>query len=595
MMNTQPLKISLVVAQLFLISESAFAQTPPEPTAPLAYAGGNTRVGGGYDSRDKLRGEISHVFADDEKSAWLGEAWVGDGAGGLQLDYHWRGDEDERVSKVFVAWDRNQWNDQKLTVGTGAEYPSWFWGAYLSAGLARRRDTGSTSTSITETRSGTDANGPYLQDFTTTTTIRSFEQAYDHGVGGRLGHFYEDALLRLTVGADHEWGAASSRQTTVSLGLEKFFAGSPHSILVAAAASNRSGDFETRRNDRRIGIYWRYEFGGPHGSSWQAAKTYRRVDDPPTAVKASTVAEPAAGVQKNVVKVTEMVDAETFFDFDRSVLRIEAHKILNDLATRIKGASLQGPLQIVGHTCNLGPAAYNQRLSERRAAAVRDYLIAQGALPAERVVATGMGEDSPKYPNTRAERPKNRRCDIEFTVVTDQLKELPAATVAAATTEPVPPTPSWHYVEESVASPWAERALRNPVVHKREVDPYRTMETSVTTSEGARVYLPPPVVPVVTPTVNHAPVAVNDLYDVYGTQLPAILNVLANDYDPDHDPIHVTSVTQGSNGMISVLADGRVSYMWRSIHVGVEQFSYTIADSHGATSSAIVTLNIIDP
>ncbi len=594
MMTTQPRKISLVVAQLFLIGGSAFAQTPAEPPpAPLAYAGGNTRVGAGYDSRDKLRGEIVHMFSGDDQSAWLGEAWIGDSVGGLQLDYHWQVDDGARVAKVFAAWDRNRWNDQKATLGTGAEYESWFWGAYLSAGLTGRRNAGTLSSSVTETRSGIDANGSYLQDFTTTTTVRNFDQAYDHGAGARLGHFYEDTLIRLTVGADHEWGAASSRQTTLSVGAEKFFAGSPHSILIEAAASNRSGDFEPRRNDRRIGIYWRYEFGGRHGSPWQASKNYRRVDEPPLAAQMKTaVTEPAPGTQKNLVKVSELVAAETFFEFDRAALRTEAHKILDDLAVRIRNASLQGPLQITGHTCDLGPAAYNQRLSERRAAAVRDYLIAQGALPAERVVANGKGKDEPKFPNTRAERAKNRRCDIEFTVITDRIKELPAATVAAPAMAPAPVVPGWHYVEEPVASPWIERALRNTVPHKREVDVYRTLETSVTTTEGTRTYLPPDVPP---PPANLAPLAQNDSYTLYGARLPAILDVLANDSDPDHDPIQVISVTQGSNGNITILPDGRVRYMWRHIHEGAEQFSYTIADPSGATSTATVTLNIVDP
>jgi outer membrane protein OmpA-like peptidoglycan-associated protein len=594
MMTTRLLKIALVVAQLPLLGGSAFAQMPSTPpTAPLAYAGGDTMLGAGYDSRYKLRGEVTQAFAGDESSAWLGGFWLGDQAGGLKLDYYWLVDDGARVAKVFAAWDRNRWNDQKATVGTGAEYESWFWGAYLSAGFSGRRDAGTASASVTQTLSGSDAIGSYLQDVTTTTTVRSFDQVYDHGLGARLGHFYEDALIRLTVGADHEWGTASSRQTTVSVGAEKFFAGSPHSILLTAAASNRSGDFETHRRDHQVGIYWRYEFGGKHGGNWQPSKNYRQVDDIPAAAQSSPATESAPGLQKNVIKVTEMVAAETFFDFDRATLRPEAHGILDDLAVRLKNASLQGPLQITGHTCDLGPAAYNQRLSERRAAAVRSYLIAQGALPADRIVATGKGEDDPKYPNTRADRAKNRRCEIEFAVVTDRLSEVATAAALAPAPAPVPAAAGWHYVEEPVTSLWIERALRNPVTHKREVDAYRTQETTVTTTEGTRTYLAAP--PVTPPPGNHPPIAQDDWYTWYGSHLPAILNVLGNDSDPDNNAIHVVSVTQSLNGVVTILPDGQLRYMWRHIQEGVDRFTYTIADPSGATSTANVTLNIVDP
>ena len=571
----------ITFAQLLFLAAPAVAQTATDPpTAPLAYAGADTHVGVGYDSRTKLRGEIGHVFSADDKSAWLGEVWIGDQAGGLQLDYHWQVDDEGRVAKVFAAWDRNQWNDQKLTLGTGAEYPAWFWGAYLSSALTGARQAGIFTRSTTETRDGVDATGPYRQDFTTTTTTQLFDQAYDYGIGVRFGHFYEDALVRLTVGADHEWGQASSRQSTLSVGVEKYFAGSPHSIMVIGSVANRSGDFESRQDERRIGIYWRYEFDGKNRSAWRASKNFRKVAVPaaePMPVAATTVAEP----KKQLVKVSELVAAETFFDLDRSTLRPQATKLLDDLADRVRKASLQGPLQITGHTCNLGSATYNQRLSERRAAAVREYLVKTGGLGADNVTASGKGLDEPKYPNTRQERHLNRRCEIEFTVVTDQITVVAAEPAAAATAAIA--APSWRYEEEAVPSPWVERALRNPVSHKREVDVYQTSESSTAVIAGTRVYL------------NRPPVAVDDVYSWFGTKMPAILDVLANDYDPDGNKIHIVSATNGAEGAVTVLADGQIRYLWNVRKEGVDHFTYTLADQFGATSTATVTLTVIDP
>jgi OOP family OmpA-OmpF porin len=67
-----------------------------------------------------------------------------------------------------------------------------------------------------------------------------------------------------------------------------------------------------------------------------------------------------------------------------------------------------------GHTDSVGTDAYNQKLSERRAAAVKDYLVSKG-IPAAKVTTIGKGESQPVATNkTAGGRQKNRRVDIEF-------------------------------------------------------------------------------------------------------------------------------------------------------------------------------------
>lgn len=69
-------------------------------------------------------------------------------------------------------------------------------------------------------------------------------------------------------------------------------------------------------------------------------------------------------------------------------------------------------IQVIGHTDNSGAAAYNQNLSERRAGAVAQTLIANG-VPAFRVAAIGRGEDQPVASNLTPEgMARNRRVDI---------------------------------------------------------------------------------------------------------------------------------------------------------------------------------------
>lgn len=581
--------LPLLIAHLVWQAAPAQAQTPVDAavgaTIPLAFAGDDTRIGVGYDSRHKLTGEAMQVLTGDDRSAWIGEAWVAEGAGGLKLDYHWLNDSNARVGKLFAAWDRNRDNDQKISVGGGAENESWFWGAYGSFGITGRRDLGTRSSAATETRQGTDASlGDYLQDFTTTTTVRSFERAYEYGLGARVGRFYDQALIRLVAGLDHEWGAASSSQTTASIGLEKFFYGSPHSILVSASVSDRQGDFELDRHDRRIGVFWRYQFGGK-GGGWQPTKSQRRVEEPGVALAPArqlVEATPAAAERK-VVKMAESVSAETFFDLNQASLRPEAGKVLDALVAKLKGSVLDGSLRVTGHTCDLGPAAYNQILSARRAAAVRDYLAASGALPADRITAVGKGEDDPKYPNSRAGRSKNRRCDIEFGIVTESVEEVPAP-VGVTDKPAAAPVPAIWRIEENAAEPaWRRRALRNPITHKREVDAYREQETLVTVSAGERLYL------------NQAPIAQDDYVLWLGSRMPAYFNVLTNDSDPDGDSLTVVAVTNGSNGTATILGNGQIQYMWTERRPGFQYFTYTVSDGKGGLATARITLTIVDP
>ena len=69
---------------------------------------------------------------------------------------------------------------------------------------------------------------------------------------------------------------------------------------------------------------------------------------------------------------------------------------------------------IEGHTDSVGSKSSNQSLSERRANAVRDYLIANG-IAADRLSAAGYGEDNPIADNkTRAGRAENRRVEVKL-------------------------------------------------------------------------------------------------------------------------------------------------------------------------------------
>jgi OOP family OmpA-OmpF porin len=109
-------------------------------------------------------------------------------------------------------------------------------------------------------------------------------------------------------------------------------------------------------------------------------------------------------------KVTFAADA--FFDFDKSVLKPEGKAKLDDLASKLQGMNLE-VIIAVGHTDSIGTDAYNQKLSVRRAEAVKGYLVSKG-IEANRVYTEGKGEKQPVADNkTAAGRAKNRRVEIE--------------------------------------------------------------------------------------------------------------------------------------------------------------------------------------
>ncbi|MBI4470484.1 MAG: OmpA family protein [Acidobacteria bacterium] len=102
---------------------------------------------------------------------------------------------------------------------------------------------------------------------------------------------------------------------------------------------------------------------------------------------------------------------DILFDFNKATLRPQAREVLS----RVVGILLVAPsyrLKVEGHTDNIGSDSYNQRLSEKRAGGVRDYLVASG-LTDEIITMEGFGKSRPIVSNdTAANRQKNRRVEI---------------------------------------------------------------------------------------------------------------------------------------------------------------------------------------
>jgi outer membrane protein OmpA-like peptidoglycan-associated protein len=567
----------LVAAIGCALSSGVFAQataTPPpaEGIVPVTYVGANARVSLGVTDDGDVLGEILGILGKTDEHAWLAQLWLGQGgAGGVQVDYHWlRGSADQEIEhpgsasvlKAFGAFDQNAWKDRKVSLGFGWEKNDLSIDGYLMHATSGSRLAGTSLTTVVTQLTGSDEHGDYTQTQTIDTLTSAFEHPYDNGVGLRFGKYFDEPLLRVRGGLDYERGKYSSDQWTLSLGLDKYFAHTGFSVSLLGESLHKSGDFELDKNDTRGWLLLRYDIG----QSYRAREPYKMVQ--------VEHANPApAMTAPQVVRNEVRLDGDAFFDFDHSNLRPDAVAALDELTAKLKSTNRVSRVSVVGHTDSVGPVAYNQKLSERRAASAKNYLIAHG-IEAEQIDTHGEGELNPSHPNdTKANRQKNRRVDIDFLTIEE-------------TTQAPPPTPSpqVEWIKQPVKMPpaWIERALRNPAEHKRTVDVYRFEKSTSTTTLGPREYS------------NHPPVAQDDSATVERDSSANAIAVLANDSDPDGDALSVTAVSAAAHGTATVTASG-VDYTPAAGYLGTDSFTYTISDGHGGSATATVHITVATP
>ena len=157
-------------------------------------------------------------------------------------------------------------------------------------------------------------------------------------------------------------------------------------------------------------LCWRNAFWTPATAAVDCDGALKQAQAPAPAPATPTPAPVAPPAPVKAEKVTFAADA--FFDFDKSVLKPEGKAKLDDLASKVQGINLE-VIIAVGHTDSVGADAYNQKLSLRRAEAVKAYLVGKG-IEANRVYTEGKGEKQPVADNkTAAGRAKNRRVEIE--------------------------------------------------------------------------------------------------------------------------------------------------------------------------------------
>ncbi len=571
------------------------------------YVGSGSNIGIRINDDGNTTFDVNSVLSEDQNSStsvglWAGveldNSDAGVKSGGARLDHNWvvrngQGQTDH-VNKVYGAYDRNKNKHAKATLGFGQETEAAFWEGHISKGLSSKKKQVPASTVS--------------------------EKAYDYGVGASVGTFISDSNIRVRGGLDYQWGeeqgAEEDKATLLSLsaGVEKFFQGTPHSVGVDIRSNEKKGGYSNKHsNQRKVSgnLSYHYDFGG--SSVFQPDRRYRRVrveipqkGRPARYEKRAVYANKTTKVPvygnktvkvpyKQLVKNTMELEGQTFFKLNRADLIPSARARLKQISAQIRKNGYKGVIRITGNTCKLGDTLYDQRLSERRAATVRAFLIREGFNP-KHLIARGVGKSNPKYPTTPDQDFKNRRVDIEYVSVHSGYKtgyrnitkrvqigsrdisnkiKTGYKTVLVDKGAPGTPRVVWRTEVIPTAPTWIKRALHNTIKHNRGVDTY------LTTAGNNDV-----------PPVPLTPVANNDVATVVTGQSMTI-DVLANDIDNEGKGIQIVAdgFTQGGNGTV-VLVNNQLVYTPKVDFIGTDSFTYTIIDASGDKSVATVTITV---
>jgi len=132
-------------------------------------------------------------------------------------------------------------------------------------------------------------------------------------------------------------------------------------------------------------------------------------------IAAATQPSTGAATTTSTASSATVVIGVVNFDFDRAEISSDARRILDDIATSMQRPEASAlKLILTGNTDAIGGESYNNRLSERRAEAVRAYLVSKG-IPESRMTPRAAGEGNPVASNTNPEgRATNRRTLIEL-------------------------------------------------------------------------------------------------------------------------------------------------------------------------------------
>lgn len=186
----------------------------------------------------------------------------------------------------------------------------------------------------------------------------------------------------------------SERDTNLKFGVGMEYAFTPSLSARAEIERYRINDAVGNRGDidmASLGLVYRFGAKSP--------SPVPRAMQEPVVIAAAPAPAPApvapiAAAPQPVLKKKVTFSADSLFDFDQATVKSAGKQDLDKFAADIKGTDYE-TIEVAGHTDRLGRVAYNQKLSTRRAEAVKTYLINSAGIPAAKINAIGKEASQP--------------------------------------------------------------------------------------------------------------------------------------------------------------------------------------------------------
>ena len=572
-----------------------------DPSVPLSYVGNDGSISIGINSEGDSEGKLTGVFARSEERAFVEQLWWDrTGAGGIQSDYNWlwgmtaqeaREQPDRAtVARLSFAVDQNGEHARKATLGFGIERRAFSIEGYIARGISGPRNDGIGLQSDAAPITGSDEIGTYTQIETTTVATVFASKPFDSEVGLQVSHVFEPLSMRINGGASFQNGDGA-RSNTVSVGIDAPLGKSGWGVAGLAEHVNSSGGIDASDDDR-FSLFLRYEFGRKgsfvptsqlEGPAWIARSLARNSTAHPRTVETYRVRRSqTTSVTRSPKEYTNLFplasdDAATTSGGAPVSIDVLANDNDTDggtLSLLSVGTPAHGTAVIAGNQILYSPAA--------------GYV---GADSFRYSVSDGQGGTGSALVTVTVSAQANNPPVIRDDAATAMFNQSVTVNVLANDSDADGDVLS--VVEVGTPSHGSATLSGNgvtytPLTGYSGPDSFTYRASDGRGGEGvATVRITVALQP------NQDPIANNDTAATTG--VPIAINVLANDSDPDGDPLSLVSVTTPLNGGTAVINGNGVTYTPPGGFSGIDRFSYTISDGRGGTASALVTINISAP
>jgi OOP family OmpA-OmpF porin len=224
-------------------------------------------------------------------------------------------------------------------------------------------------------------------------SLSSLDAVYHFGTPGiGLRPYLSAGLGHQSISQTARSGRDHTTFANIGAGAKYYFT---ENVFAKASVDGMHG-FDNHQSEWMAGVGIGVNFGGKPAAA-------------PYVEPVAAVVEPV--VYEEVEAEPVRVELDVKFDFDKANVKQDSYSDIENLAEFMKQFP-QTATTVEGHTDSVGNAAYNQKLSERRAGAVRDALVNQYGVEAERINAVGYGKERPVADNATSEgRAINRRVE----------------------------------------------------------------------------------------------------------------------------------------------------------------------------------------